>query len=287
MIEQLAKRWLTELEQDMQEVLEAGYEHVEQLRLATQLVEKYLKRLRLKVQEKGFSSNSEEINFFKHLKPKFYQWKIYFLERYAMERGRPAFGAVEQQSWLEREMEYVERFFFQNHFLYEYYRLNYSDLDALYFVRGADRGSMLLPEVPELDKDFSTEGDYLFAKFMAFEKLRGLLLEEINGASRDAGEKILSRKGKRLIWTGDSTNLIELLYGLYEAKQFNDGKADIADLVDVFSQMFHVNLSNYFQRFAKIKQRKLVSKTKFLDEMVLAVAKRIDDSDAYVPSWAK
>jgi hypothetical protein len=41
-----------------------------------------------------------------------------------------------------------------------------------------------------------------------------------------------------------------------------------------------VNLYNYFQRFAKIKQRKLVPKTRFLDELVRVVAKRIDDADA-------
>lgn len=110
---------------------------------------------------------------------------------------------------------------------------------------------------------------------------------EMNGSSATVAAEVESRKGRKLKWTGDSTNLIELLYGLFETKQFNDGEVDISDLVDVFEQVFNTNLSNYFRRFTTIKRRKSVSKTRFLDEMREAVNKRIDDADAYVPAWAK
>jgi hypothetical protein len=53
--------------------------------------------------------------------------------------------------------------------------------------------------------------------------------------------------------------------------------------VDVFEQVFGVNLWNYFRRFTTIKRSKSVFQIRFLNEMVAAVKKRIDDADAYVP----
>ena len=92
-----------------------------------------------------------------------------------------------------------------------------------------------------------------------------------------------SKKGKALRWTGDSCNLIELVYGIFDCRQVNDGEVDLSDLMDVFEQCFQINLSRYFRRFTEIKRRKSMSKTRFLDEMARMVNKRIDDGDAYVP----
>lgn len=284
MIEQLAKRWLSELEQDLEEVVDNGHEAVEQLRRTTQLVEKALRRLRLQVQDKGFSSNVEEVNFFKHVKPKFYHWKIYFLELYAMERGRPAFGAAEQQAWVERELVYVERFFYQHHFLYEYYRLKSSDLDTLYFVRGANRGSMLLPEVPELDPSFSTEGDYLFAKFMAFEKLRDWLVERARYLLANPNADIGNiARAEELRWTGDSINLAELAFGIHRTAQVNNGTASIGSIFRWLEEKLQISIGVPSKRLSEIRRRTTISRTRYLDEMIDMVIQKIDKEDEYRP----
>ncbi len=243
----------------------------------------------------GFTRRSEEIGFFKVAKPRFYSLLILSMERYWKELERPIGLGADLVSFYDRQLEHIARFFRQHEFFYQYYRLGGVELDEQYFVRDAVASLLVNSDVPDLDPSYSTIGDYLFSKFMALERLREEILLEMQGggsgsggASGGSGPRIVrSKKGRELRWTGDASNLIELLYGVFDTRQLNDGEVDISDLVDVFSEVFHVNLSNYFQRFAKIKQRKLVSKTKFLDEMVLAVAKRIDDSDAFVPSWAK
>lgn len=283
MIEQLAKRWLVELEKELEEILDTGYDSLEQLRRTVQLVEKTLNKLRLQVQEKGFSSEAEEINFFKRLKPKFYHWKIYFLELYAMERSRPAFGASEQQAWVEREMVYVERFFYQHHFLYEYYRLNSSDLDGLYFVRGVGKGSMLLPEVPELDKAFNTEGDYLFAKFMAFEKLRDWLVERARYLLANPNVDLGNVAAGELRWTGDSINLAELAFGIHRTAQVNNGTASIGAIFRWLEEKLQISIGIPSKRLSEIRRRTTISKTRYLDEMSEAVIAKLDKEDEYHP----
>ncbi|RZM14071.1 MAG: hypothetical protein EOO88_44335 [Pedobacter sp.] len=190
-------------------------------------------------------------------------------------------------AYLEHQLDYVARVFAQYGFLYEYYRSGACELDAVYFLRGVEFSGLIGVDLPPFDTSFSTLGDFLFSKFIALEQFRELVMGEMGLVVVSGFVPVLSKKGKELKWTGDITNLIELLYGLSETKQLNDGEIDISDVVDVFEQVFHVNLSNFYRRFTTIKRRKLVSKTRFLDEMRAAVAKRIDDADAYVPNWAK
>jgi hypothetical protein len=134
-----------------------------------------------------------------------------------------------------------------------------------------------------LDPSFSTLGDYLFSKFIALEKLRSIVVAEMDVPTLAGAGVVRSRKGKELRWTGDSCNLIELVYGIFDCRQVNDGEVDLSDLMDVFEQCFQINLSRYFRRFTEIKRRKSMSKTRFLDEMARAVNKRVDDGDAYIP----
>ncbi|MBB2145774.1 hypothetical protein GM921_09770 [Pedobacter sp. LMG 31464] len=263
-------RWITDLET---------------LRSCLLLVQGVLDELRA-IMRVGFSSVQEEIDFFKVIKPKCYSELIYVTERYGFENGKPVLIS-DYFAYCKEQLKFISRFFRLNELMYQYYRLGAWEMDSVYFLRGADVSGVLGLGIPELDPSFATAGDYLFSKFMAYEKLQAFILAEMQIPAGSANAGLVSKKGRQLRWTGDASNLIEILYGVFETKQFNDGQIDISDLVDVFGKVFEINLSNYFQRFAKIKQRKLVSKTKFLEEMVVAVAKRIDDADAYVPSWAK
>ncbi|WP_182923446.1 RteC domain-containing protein [Pedobacter planticolens] len=278
---------LGKLKAEMESVKEVGVTPIQRLKDNLSLVSGALAELKKMVLDLGFVSVEEEIEFFKLVKPKFYSELVYATEVFGFEKDRPVLpgGYIE---YCNQQLVFISRFFRQHEMLYQYYRLGAVEMDSIYFLRGANLNGVMGLGVPELDPTFCTAGDYLFSKFLAYERMECWVKSElqapINGV---VAEQVRSKKGRELRWTGDASNLIEILYGVFETRQFNGGEVDIADLVDVFEQLFHVNLSNYFQRFAKIKQRKLVSKTKFLDEMVVAVAKRIDDADAFVPSWAK
>lgn len=264
-----------------------GLGNMERMRAEVSEVRLSLDVLEQMVKKDGFADQPSEIAFFKLVKPRFYALIIVSVENYNFHSARPLGKGKKLRGYLQLQLEYISRQFSHDGFMYEYYRTGATELDELYFLRGVSFTGMVGADLPPLDPSFSTVGDYLFSKFIALERFRKILLGELGHPVVGSQVAVTSRKGKELKWTGDVSNLIEVLYGLSETRQLNGGQVDISDLVDVFEQVFQVNLSNYFQRFAKIKQRKLVSKTKFLEEMVAAVAKRIDDADAYVPSWAK
>jgi len=187
---------------------------------------------------------------------------------------------------LQTQITFIDRFFRQNEFLYQYYRLKATDLDDRYFVRHQSSTVPGFAEVPDVDPSFSTIADYLFSKFIAYEELLGYLQAEILNRSTPEGE-LPKTVQKNLKWTGESINVVELVYGIYETRQVNDGKATLIELMDAFSQAFQINLSTYFKRFSDIKRRKSMSKTRFLDEMQQLVSKRIEDSDAWIPDDQK
>lgn len=259
----------------------ASGEQVKRLSSGLALVRKYLALLRKQVNLSGFDDAAAEILFFKSWKPKFYQWLIYYQERYTIESGVPLAGGKVKVAYYAEQLRFLNRFFRQHEFHYQYYKLGACELDHLYFIRGAQVQDVLTPEVPEVDPAFGTAQDYLFSKFRAYELLQSQVLEwmaePMEGLARNG---LVSRKGVSMRWTADTCNLIELVYGLYETRQVNNGEVDLSDLMDVFEQVFQVNLSRYFHRFTEIKRRKTISKTKFLDQMRQAVNQRIEDGDA-------
>ncbi len=284
MIEQLAKHWLGELEQALDELPTQELTAVELMRRAVNLTQKSLKRLRTQILEKGFVSDTEEIKFFKQFKPRFYHWKIYFLERYSIERHRPPVGFERQQAWLEQEMHYVDRFFQQHQFFYEYFRLGGTDMDQCYFLRGASSADILLPELPELDPSFHTPGDYLFAKFLAFERLKDWLVDQARHLLAHPNLPIGSgTQSQELRWTGESINLAELAFGIHRTGQINNGTASIGTIFRWLEEKLLVSIGVPSKRLSEIRRRSTVSRTRYMEEMIEAFIQKIDKEDEYDP----
>ncbi|WP_421940594.1 RteC domain-containing protein [Pedobacter sp.] len=279
-LKKLSEKLHGQLLQDLPEIEEIS-DGLERLRAGLALVQKALGTLRIELARMGFSGDAEEIDFFKTGKPRIYSMLIFLTERYAIENNMPRFDKGKQQAYLESQLVFIERFFRQNSFLYEYYRLGASDLDNQYFIRSHAAHPAGYAEVPDVDPSFSTVADYLFSKFIAYERLLVYLKDSIQMHSGAAGPG--SDQAKKLRWTGEAVNIVELVYGVYETAQVNEGKITLSELMEFFGQTFQVNVSSYFKRFADIKRRKSMSKTRYLDEMQKLVAKRIEDSDVWIP----
>lgn len=79
-------------------------------------------------------------------------------------------------------------------------------------------------------------------------------------------------------WTASKTDLIELIYGLYANKVFNNGKITIKAITHFFEEALGVKLGNTSLRFQEILRRK--DSVAFLDqvrEALEAYMNRIDD----------
>jgi len=245
-----------------------------------------LEKVKAYLAEHSFKDTAEEIAFFKDDKPLFVSEQLLAQEMYDIETKTPLTGEADIRAFYETELKFIEHYLDKHQFLYQYYLLEATEMDNLLFVRGADTPTVLLPEVPDLDPAFSTKGDYLFAKFIAYEKLRKYLMDELFGTRKNE-RPFTSKKGRQLEWTGDKSNLVELAYAIYDTRQINNGDVDISDIVDWLEQSLHVNLGRYYRRFTEIKMRKNVSRTRYLDHMRDMFLKHIEEGEAFKPAAPK
>lgn len=284
MQKQYAEKRYGELMERLQRIESEDGSAAEKLALCLEAIRGKLELLRMQLMRQPFGSVAEEIHFFKYQKPRFYGLLIYYTERYTVERGLPAAGREAKKKYYLREIAYVERFFLQYRLQYEYFRLDASDFDVLYFTRGAE-SSRLIPEMPELHPDFSTNCDYLFSWFVAKERLKAWLVECLEGLEPTSEEALA--EGTELRWTGDKVNLAELIYGIYFTGQINHGKTELSTLVKWMGRLFQIDLKRIYSDYKDIRSRKVASPTRFLDRMREAMLQKIDEENAFRPNASK
>jgi hypothetical protein len=243
-----------------------------------EVISKSLDQLKQYLNTSPFKNKEEEINFFKNIKPLFVSEQIVAQQLFNIEVKRKEMNdqpAV--RFYLEQELVYIKHYFSQHQFLYQYFQLEASELDNLLFIRGEEIPKVILPETPDLDANYSTKGDYLFAKFMAYERIAEILHGELFPSTER--EKLK----KSLKWTGDKMNLIELAYAINDTAQINNGDTDIKDIIDWLEDSLNINLSRYYRMFSEMKGRKLVSPTRYLDHAVNMLKEHLQKGEDFRP----
>ncbi|MBB2148954.1 RteC domain-containing protein [Pedobacter gandavensis] len=241
----------------------------------------YLIQLKERVLNYSFSSNEEEIGFFKLTKPKFSSLLIFYSDVERIELDKPEGGLAHLKGYYESELKTIKRFFDANRQIYAYYRSEADYLDSQLFLRGVPNPPRWLCKIRvDQDERFSTAGDYMFARIMATEQIARYLENSISGLDFHP----FTDDDIETNWTGESINLLEVAYGVYCTSQVNHGKIGIGALVQKFEKVFNVKMGRPYRRFSEIKQRKRLSRTNYLDEMAKSINKKIDDEDAYNPN---
>jgi hypothetical protein len=290
MIQEISDRLLRQLENDLEQACSQVNDPLQRFTTALKFIREALKRLRVHVNDLKFKDKAEEIPIFKTIKPSFYQWQIYYAELYNIEINLPFGDAEKQAAFLEEELGYIERFFRQYAFLYQYFRLNATELDSLYFVRGAEVQSILLPEVPDLDPGFSTSCDYLFSKFRAFEALKGWVLERLLLLKKKNIDPQALSGGMQvgdMRWTGDTIDLAEVGLAFYHTGKLNNGTAGLGEIFRWLEDILHVNIGVPAKRFAELRKRKRLSRTRYLNEMRDSLNLKMENEDEYIPTGKK
>jgi hypothetical protein len=150
-------------------------------------------------------------------------------------------------------------------------------MDNAYFLPGSTITDLILPEAPDADPEFSTPGDFLFAKFLAYERVQEYLINQLYPSEgKEKRKKILN-------WTGDKINLIEIAYGIYDTAQINHGDVDLIDIVSWLEESLAISLDRHYRIFSEMKNRKSVSPTRYLDHMGEMVKQHLTAGDAFRP----
>jgi hypothetical protein len=285
MLQVLAKQEYLRMEDGLEQVAKTQTDPFKRMTAALRLIREFLTQLYKLLVDHPFKDKTGEAHFFKFTKPRFYCHYIFEVALYNLRSGLPSGDDEQLRAHYLDELRFIQREIRQYAFLYQYYRLGADDLDELYFVRGVEVQSVLIPEVPELDKAFSTSGDYLFAKFKAYEMLQEYIAHALANIGKPGRTVYLRPGGKRqpLKWTGEQVNAVELGYGLWVSEQLNGGEAPLADIMYWLSESLDIDLSKHTSRFEEIKERKILSPTRFFDRVCESVRRYIDDLNGLQP----
>ena len=83
-----------------------------------------------------------------------------------------------------------------------------------------------------------------------------------------------------IIWTGKKVALIELIYALFIDGAFNNGNADLNEIVKAFEIAFQIDLGNFSRTFSEIKARKM-NRIKYMEVLTDKLSAKMDESDDF------
>lgn len=240
-------------------------------------------KLKSLVSNYKFKSETEEIMFFKEIKPQFSSKLIYYNMVYKIEMKRPNGGNRIVKKYFQNELQKLKAYFDNELDFYKYYRSGSSYLDHKYFLRGKFDIKLALDSYYfETDASFSTSHDFKVARILANDLIQ-LYIEDqlIMIENKDLGDKSQRKPNTKLIWTRSKVALTELIYALHSEGVFNNGAADLKDIAENFEHIFEIDLGQYRRTFLEIRARKN-DKTKFITTLNDALLKRMENSDEVI-----
>lgn len=271
---------LDQLESRLEQINFETKDPLERMQLAQETISQttaQLKALLLSYPELG---EQDEINFFKHIKPRFYRWEIYYEGIYTIENSIPIAQAEAQIAYFRKEIEYIERFRQQYLFQYEYYKLGATELDSYYFMRAVATRSNIMPTVQEPDGHFSTCLDYLVSKFMAFDMIRSWLIDKVTYLMKNPEASYPSdQQNANKRWTDNKVDLIELAYAIHARGSIDRGKADVKQVIGLLEQAFNIDLGNYYGVFTQNIRLRKKNRTVFIDQLKENLERRMTELD--------
>ena len=263
------------LEKETEGVLEKAEESI-------RVTKRALKQIKILFLRKKLIPKNEEILFFKNVKPYVFSKLIYYVKLFSIESKRPRSSNKSQVKYFNNHIDRLQNYFNDNLEFYHYFRRGAIFLDEEYFIRGkAD--IRLFPDSLSffIDDKFSTSHDTTVATIMAYDMLIIYLKREIdkleNNNSMETNINAFKKQSK-LFWTGNKTDLIELIYALHSSGAVNSGTADIKEMASACEQMFNIDLGDYYRTFLEIRSRK-INQTKFIDKLKDSLENKMLDSD--------
>ncbi|RKT01809.1 RteC domain-containing protein [Chryseobacterium defluvii] len=219
----------------------------------------------------GFESPSEEIEFFKKIKPGIQGKLIYYNRIFKIETTSPVKEGgcyykhlTDQQTLLQKEFKQH----FANSEFYRYYRSLREDQDDIYFRLGNISVTWGLQNFAfDIDYQFSTYYDSQVAFIIANDLINNYIMLRLNPDKDIEFSKSINYQNYHdLFWTDSKNALIELIYALHASRALSNGRLGISKICNVFSELFSIDVGDLHHAFHRMKVR-AGSKTAFLDQL--------------------
>lgn len=274
-----AEKLLKELEDQLNFISVETDDLLKRAELSLSVCNEALIKLKKFILKYKFKGQSDEILFFKKIKPGFYSKLIYHVNVYNIEMHKPSGSDDAKKRYLLRELEALETFFNKNLDFIKYYRTRKCYLDHKYFVRGKHDLSLTLDSFFfETDPKFSTSHDYKVSQIQANELLEIFLMAELSLIDAKQDSSLVQLPKIKLSWTGSKASLVELIYALQSCGVFNNSTASVREIANYFEGIFNIDLNHFYTAFQEIKERKN-NQTIFLTTLQQALQKRIQEKE--------
>ena len=125
--------------------------YLESSGISSGIILNYISKLKAFVLDSAFMNKEEEIDFFKHLKPKFYLKLIYHQKVISIQSHLPLAPLTEIKNYYLNELRKINDYMNKNHELVTYYRSMATSFDEIYFLR-KEPDSWLLMNFEESDR---------------------------------------------------------------------------------------------------------------------------------------
>lgn len=250
---------------------------------AITIILKSINELKKVTIKSSFKTETEEIQFFKEIKPQFTSKLIYFNRVYKIEMKKPNGGNRILKKYYNNELLKLKAFFDNELEFYQYFRSGSTYLDFKYFLRGKFDIKLALDSYYfETDTSFATSHDYKVSTILANDLIE-LYIENqlIMLENKENTEKSQRKHNVKMTWTGSKVALIELMYALNTEGVFNNGAADLKEIAEYFEHIFDIELGQYRRVFLEIRARKS-DKTKFISTLNDHLLKRMENSDEII-----
>ncbi|MBS2099405.1 RteC domain-containing protein, partial [Carboxylicivirga linearis] len=185
------------------------------------------------------------------------------------------------QTFLIKKLKRFNKYLRKNHKDYAYYQHKGTKYDELYFVRcNLQAEDYHSHPYSMVDSDFATSKDYLFANFIAHEKIIVYLENEL--VKLKVNKKIRYKSQLEILkassynWSETKIAMVELIYALVYSGCINNGNVDVKELSKTLCELFHVEDLDIYRSFIDLKYRKK-NPTVFLDKMKEGLLKKLEE----------
>lgn len=147
----------------------AGYSEMQKVENCFKYCMEYWNRVQGLVKDHGFSTRTEEIHFFKEVKPSFTGRIEYYTHQYHAMLFKPADDVLEINRFWRWEIRKIERFYADNEAFCRYIREGATNMDEKYFLRA--NGNEVRPSpvrIYDLDPATMTSHDHLVTLIRAY-----------------------------------------------------------------------------------------------------------------------
>jgi len=245
------------------------------------LIETDFNELKSYISEYSFNNETEEIQFFKEIKPQISSKLLYYNCIRNFETNRPIGSDDMQKTFTLQQLDLLKDYFDNNIDFYRYYRAHRTDLDKHYFLRcQPDIETYFDSFYFERDHKFSTGFDLKVATILANDMLSSylnaeLIKEDLPDVHQFDNTNFQKVKAK---WTGSKVALIELIYAIQTSGCINNGKSDLKKMTSYVENLFDIDLGDIYRTFLEIRSRK-GSRVQCLDDLRKKLIARMDESD--------